>query len=130
MIVMKFGGTSVADCAAISRTIEIIRKRLPERPVVVVSALSKVTDLLYRISDEAKKRNFEEASALLRQLRSRHLTLAEELISQSESIDKESILEDTQRRVNEICDKLSHSPPAFRHRRVPQREPREKWTLL
>ena len=38
MIVMKFGGTSVADCAAISRTIEIIRKRLPERPVVVVSA--------------------------------------------------------------------------------------------
>ena len=106
MIVMKFGGTSVADCAAISRTIEIIRKRLPERPVVVVSALSKVTDLLYRISDEAKKRNFEEASALLRQLRSRHLTLAEELISQSESIDKESILEDAQRRVNEICDKL------------------------
>lgn len=108
MIVMKFGGTSVADCAAISRTIEIIRKRLPERPVVVVSALSKVTDLLYRISDEAKKRDFEEASALLRQLRSRHLTLAEELISQSESIDKESILEDAQRRVNEICDKLSH----------------------
>lgn len=108
MIVMKFGGTSVADCAAISRTIEIIRKRLPERPVVVVSALSKVTDLLYRISDEAKKRDFEEASALLRQLRSRHLTLAEELIRQSESIDKESILEDAQRRVNEICDKLSH----------------------
>lgn len=105
---MKFGGTSVADCAAISRTIEIIRKRLPERPVVVVSALSKVTDLLYRISDEAKKRNFEEASTLLRQLRSRHLTLAEELISQSESIDNESILEDAQRRVNEICDKLSH----------------------
>ena len=108
MIVMKFGGTSVADCAAISRTIEIIRKRLPERPVVVVSALSKVTDLLYRISDEAKKRNFEEASALLEQLRSRHLTLAKELISQSASIDKESILEDAQRRVNEICDKLSH----------------------
>ena len=108
MIVMKFGGTSVADCAAISRTIEIIRKKLPERPVVVVSALSKVTDLLYRISDEAKKRNFEEASTLLRQLRSRHLTLAEELISQSESIDKESILEDAQRRVNEICDKLLH----------------------
>lgn len=108
MIVMKFGGTSVADCAAISRTIEIIRKRLPERPVVVVSALSKVTDLLYRISDEAKKRDFEEASALLRQLRSRHLTLAEELISQSENIDKESILEDAKRRVNEICDKLSH----------------------
>ena len=108
MIVMKFGGTSVADCAAISRTIEIIRKRLPERPVVVVSALSKVTDLLYRISDEAKKRDFEEASDLLEQLRSRHITLAEELISQSESIDKESILEDAKRRVNEICDKLSH----------------------
>ena len=43
MIVMKFGGTSVKDEAAISRVIGIVRGRLAEKPLVVVSAMSKVT---------------------------------------------------------------------------------------
>ena len=60
MIVMKFGGTSVANSEAISRTVSIIRGRLEQKPVVVVSALSKVTDLLYRISDQAAMRNTAE----------------------------------------------------------------------
>ena len=51
MIVMKFGGTSVANFEAITRTIFIIGGKLDQKPVVVVSALSKVTDLLYRICD-------------------------------------------------------------------------------
>ena len=46
MIVAKFGGTSVADADAIRRLIEIIRSRIDERPVVVVSALDHVTDEL------------------------------------------------------------------------------------
>ena len=53
MIVMKFGGTSVANYDAITRMISIVRGKLGEKPVVVVSALSKVTDLLYKIADEA-----------------------------------------------------------------------------
>ena len=53
MIIMKFGGTSVQDGPAISRVVEIVRDRLDRRPVVVVSALSKITDLLYKICDEA-----------------------------------------------------------------------------
>ena len=39
MIVMKFGGTSVANFEAITRTIFIIGGRLDQKPVVVVSAL-------------------------------------------------------------------------------------------
>lgn len=46
MIVMKFGGTSVANCEAINRTIDIVKGKLQQKPVVVVSALSKVTDTL------------------------------------------------------------------------------------
>ena len=80
MIVMKFGGTSVANYEAITRMISIVRGKLEERPVVVVSALSKVTDMLYRISDRAAARDREEADALLAQLRERHLTLAGELL--------------------------------------------------
>ena len=33
MIVCKFGGTSVADARAITRLIDIVRARIPERPV-------------------------------------------------------------------------------------------------
>src|SRR3954466_3207071 len=54
MIVAKFGGTSVADAAAISRLIEIVRGRAAERPVVVVSALAKVTDALLALVQGAE----------------------------------------------------------------------------
>ena len=50
MIVMKFGGTSVQDAQAIDRVAAIVRDRLPERPVVVVSALAKITDQLLAMS--------------------------------------------------------------------------------
>jgi aspartokinase len=53
MIVMKFGGTSVANFEAITRTIFIVGSKLDQKPVVVVSALSKVTDLLYKIAETA-----------------------------------------------------------------------------
>ena len=43
-IVMKFGGTSVGDAKAIGRVVEIVRGRLKQRPVVVVSAMARVTD--------------------------------------------------------------------------------------
>ena len=46
MIVMKFGGTSVQDAKAIDRVAQIVQGRLADRPVVVVSAMAKVTDSL------------------------------------------------------------------------------------
>jgi aspartokinase len=46
MIVMKFGGTSVEDGPAIERVAEIVGSRSAEDPVVVVSALARVTDQL------------------------------------------------------------------------------------
>jgi aspartate kinase len=53
MIVAKFGGTSVADAASIRRVIDIIRLRRKDRPVVVVSALAKVTDALLKLAQLA-----------------------------------------------------------------------------
>ena len=100
MIVMKFGGTSVANFEAITRTIFIIGGKLDQKPVVVVSALSKVTDLLYRISDAAASRNEAETKELLSQLRQRHVDLAAELLAQSMMKD-EAIA-----KVNALCDAL------------------------
>jgi aspartate kinase len=51
MIVTKFGGTSVADASAIGRLIGVVRSRLRDRPVVVVSALAGVTDALLGLGE-------------------------------------------------------------------------------
>ena len=102
MIVMKFGGTSVADSAAITRTISIVQSKLSQKPVVVVSALSKVTDTLYRIADHASVKNKMDAMDLLEQLRARHIGLAHELMSETPSFCHKAC-----EKVNEICDNLS-----------------------
>ena len=102
MIIMKFGGTSVANCEAITRAIGIIQGRLAEKPVVVVSALSKVTDLLYRLADAAAAKNRIEVENLLDQLRDRHISLAKELLEGNSELCKEAC-----GKVNEICDSLA-----------------------
>src|SRR3954454_3777722 len=56
-VVMKFGGTSVADAAAITRLIDIVRHTgtsVDVPPVVVVSATSKTTDQLLALAAEAR----------------------------------------------------------------------------
>ena len=100
MIVMKFGGTSVANFEAITRTIFIIGSKLDKKPVVVVSALSKITDLLYAISDAALAGDVVKTDELLAQLRKRHVDLTGELLAQS------VLKDEAVAKVNEICDGL------------------------
>ena len=52
---MKFGGTSLADADRIKNVFEIIRGRLEKKPIVVVSAVSGVTDLLIKTAKESVK---------------------------------------------------------------------------
>jgi aspartate kinase len=80
MIVMKFGGTSVEDAAAIARAADIVRSRLPQQPVVVVSALAGVTDSLLAMGQAAGRGDREQALALSRSLRERHYNVAGELL--------------------------------------------------
>jgi aspartate kinase len=81
---MKFGGTSVKDAAAMNRLAGIVREareRAEAGPLVVVSALSKVTDTLLaiaahatagdaaaitRLEDELKRRHAETAAGVVR----------------------------------------------------------------
>ena len=57
LVVMKFGGTSVEDFAAIERTAAIVAGRVAggRSPVVVVSAMAKVTDQLLRAAAAASQ---------------------------------------------------------------------------
>jgi len=79
-VLMKFGGTSVADPDAIDRLIGIVRGQLdktPARPpVVVVSALAGVTDKLIEVTRQAEEGDAARAGALLQTLLDRHLTMA------------------------------------------------------
>jgi aspartate kinase len=80
MIVMKFGGTSVEDAKAIDRAASIVRQRLPQKPVVVVSAMAKVTDTLLKMARAAGDGDRDAALELSRGLRERHYNTAGELL--------------------------------------------------
>jgi aspartate kinase len=82
VVVMKFGGTSVEDPAAISRTAAIVAGRvaLGKQPVVVVSAMSKVTDQLLRAAGAAAQGDRTGALAISSRLRCRHRDTATALV--------------------------------------------------
>jgi aspartate kinase len=79
---MKFGGTSVENAAAMNRTAAIVSGRLAmgKSPVVVVSAMSKVTDQLLRAAAAASEGDRTGALAISSRLRSRHRDTAYELV--------------------------------------------------
>ena len=83
IVVMKFGGTSVEDAAAIQRTAEIVAGRRAKglAPVVVVSAMSKVTDQLIAAAQAAERGDGAGALAISARLRHRHMETAAALVT-------------------------------------------------
>jgi aspartate kinase len=76
MIVAKFGGTSVADAAAITRLIHIVRGRVPQRPLIVVSALAGVTDTLLALAQQAEGDDGALVAEGIKALLDRHAQIA------------------------------------------------------
>lgn len=85
MIVSKFGGTSVADAEAITRTAEIIRGRRERRPVVVVSAMAGVTNDLLALAERAVQGELLTAMQAVEALRHRHFETAEKLLGAADA---------------------------------------------
>ena len=84
LVVMKFGGTSVEDHVAIGRTAAIVAGRVAagKRPVVVVSAMSKVTDQLLACAAAASRGDRTGALAISQRLRCRHRDTAAALLKE------------------------------------------------
>ena len=82
LVVMKFGGTSVEDPAAINRTASIVAGRVAagKQTVVVVSAMARVTDQLLRAGTSAAAGDRTGALAISSRLRARHRDTAAALI--------------------------------------------------
>jgi len=86
LVVMKFGGTSLEDPEAIARTAAIVAGRVAEgkQPVVVVSAMAKVTDQLLRAAAAASVGDRIGALAISSRLRARHRDTAAALVKDPE----------------------------------------------
>ncbi len=72
MIVMKFGGSSVADAESIDRVAGIVRGLLDRRPVVVVSAMAKTTRRLLEAADAAAAGDRAETLAAFDEIETYH----------------------------------------------------------
>ena len=81
-IVMKFGGTSVADAAAFENVARIVASEHKAAPVVVVSAMSGVTDSLLNATSIAAIGDAQRAFASLENVFKRHEVAAQELLSE------------------------------------------------
>jgi aspartate kinase len=79
MIIMKFGGTSVENAAAIKNITAIVRKEIPRRPVVVVSACAGVTNQLLKTAALASKGKKDDALQNVAAIEGRHKNIAKEL---------------------------------------------------
>jgi aspartate kinase len=87
VIVMKFGGTSLGSADRIRGAVDRVRERLGHKPVVVVSAFSRVTDLLLRAADLALQRDGAWAGAV-QELRDRHQRVVSEVVPAGEDRDR------------------------------------------
>jgi aspartate kinase len=82
-LVMKFGGTSVGSAEAIRSTAEIIRATYVDWPrlVVVVSAMSGVTDMLLDAARLAVSGDRDALQAIVDQVKAKHFAALDALLS-------------------------------------------------
>jgi bifunctional aspartokinase / homoserine dehydrogenase 1 len=81
LAVMKFGGTSVGDAAAIRNVVEIVAAAAHSGALaVVVSAMSGVTNQLLEAATQAEAGNRDRVESIFRDLRARHRAAIGELI--------------------------------------------------
>lgn len=83
MIVLKFGGTSVSSKSQILAICQIVKVQLNKNPVVVVSALSGVTDLLLSLPKLPKSKQNLEIS----RLKKLHETLIYDLFNPQDALE-------------------------------------------
>lgn len=107
MIVLKFGGTSVGDAEAISRTGRIVATRAEHGAIVVVSALAGVTNALIGLAEQAAKGHLIGALRAVEGLRERHLQQAERLLGVGDECAE------TCSEISAMIDELAHLAEAL-----------------
>ncbi len=99
MVVLKFGGSSVATIEMIDAILDIVQQRLDEAPVLVSSAMGKTTDRLVEATDAAGHGDREGYQRVYNELRSAH----EDTVGQ---IADTAIRERATRRLSDLFDEV------------------------
>ncbi len=79
MKVLKFGGSSVENAAAIKQVVSIIKENDTENQIIVVSALGGITDLILEVAQLAQQKNKNYLN-LVNQIKQKHLKIVNDLI--------------------------------------------------
>jgi aspartokinase/homoserine dehydrogenase 1 len=84
-VVMKFGGTSVGSADALLQVVDIVRKASAhgDEVVVVVSAMSGVTDLLLNSARSAEAGDIQTSQRARQQMMDRHMAIMDTLLAGS-----------------------------------------------
>src|SRR5471032_2025802 len=106
-IVMKFGGTSVGNAGRIRQCAEIVSDAARrDRIVVVVSAMSGITDLIFKTINAARHGDAAATDASLKKFSTTHRELMLELFT---GADAAAALES----LEQICAQLGKSSQAL-----------------
>jgi aspartate kinase len=101
MIVIKFGGTSVGDADRVANAIEIVSERKHLDPIVVVSALSGVTNDLVAASEAACAQDPKRVAEIIAAVRQRHEDVALRLVQQKSDF-LEAFIRQLDKQIEEI----------------------------
>ncbi len=80
MLVMKFGGTSVTNPQSVNAIKTLIIRESDRQPIVVVSALSGVTDLLVKLNDAVKH---DDQEMIFSEIKAKHSAWIANIYSQN-----------------------------------------------
>ncbi|MBI9044282.1 MAG: aspartate kinase, monofunctional class [Anaerolineaceae bacterium] len=102
ILVMKFGGTSVGSAEAIQQAVSIIREECQnwKYVVVVVSAMTKVTDALIKSARQAVFQDEHTFGVVISDLKKRHYDVVTSLLKDGE--EKKLVLRDIDRFLEEL----------------------------
>jgi aspartate kinase len=101
-IVMKFGGTSVADAAALDNVARIVAAHREAAPVVAVSAMSGVTDSLLESTRIATERGVVEATEFLKETFHRHHYAAQQLLPRDSAQHFSGCVDDAAAQISQL----------------------------
>ncbi len=104
MKVLKFGGTSVANAANITRVVNIVNQN-KEAQIIVVSALGGVTDTLIKAGTLAEKAD-EGFKDVLKELEKKHLDAARSLLPVTHQSSCLSMIKQHFNELEEICNSV------------------------
>ena len=92
-LILKFGGSSVADATCVRRVAEIAKGAAPRSPIVVLSAMGKTTDALFAAAQAAERGETEAALKALREIVAKHKKACSELWEGEPPVDLQQFIE-------------------------------------